>query len=224
MRKTRSARGAGESPSQRASPSDHRKAVPSSAANRKMDVRTFLMIGPPGSGKGTQANLLAERIGAQVYSSGSRFREIAASGSYFGNKAKAVMTSGDLMPEWVSIYLFEDVLVTLEPADKIVFDGSGRKEAEARAFHEVAAWLGRSYVVINLEASDSVLRERLLKRRRIDGRADDETIAIDLRLECFKRDTRKSIEYFRSKGVLLRVNGEQPVDAVHRDIVIALDF
>ena len=73
-------------------------------------------MGRPGSGKGTQAALLAQKAGGQVYSSGSRLREMAKSGSYFGNRTKAVMERGDLMPIWVSQYLFEEALIKLEPA------------------------------------------------------------------------------------------------------------
>src|SRR4051812_16894017 len=90
------------------------------------EVRTFLMMGRPGSGKGTQAKLLADKVGGQVYSSGNRLREMAKSGSYFGNKTKEVMERGDLMPVWVSQYLFEEALIKLEPADTIIFEGSCR--------------------------------------------------------------------------------------------------
>src|SRR5665213_2788590 len=109
------------------------------------------MMGRPGSGKGTQAAALAERLGGSVYSSGSRLREMAASGSFFGNKAKAVMNAGDLMPVWVSQYLFEEALLKLEPANTIVFEGSCRIVEEAKRFHEAAVWLERPYVAVHIE-------------------------------------------------------------------------
>ena len=77
-----------------------------------------MMMGAPGSGKGTQAKLLADTIGAKVYSSGSRLREMAASGTYFGKRAQAVMSAGDLMPVWVSQYLFEEALLKLSKMSK----------------------------------------------------------------------------------------------------------
>jgi adenylate kinase len=186
------------------------------------DVRTFLMMGRPGAGKGTQAKLLAEKIGAQVCSSGDRLRQMAQSGTFFGNKAKAVMAAGDLMPEWVSIYLFEDALIKLEPADKIVFEGSGRKPLEAREFHQAAVWLERPYKAIYIKASEEVLRARLLNRA--EGRADDVASALNLRFERFAEDTEKSIEYFRSEGTLVEINGEQPIEAVHADILKILNI
>lgn len=179
-------------------------------------------MGRPGAGKGTQARLLAEKIGARVYSSGDRLREMAKSGTFFGNKAKAVMAAGDLMPEWVSIYLFEDALVGLEPQDAIVFEGSGRKELEAREFHKAAVWLERPYRAVYIKATEEALRARLLNRN--EGRADDDAKALDLRFERFAEDTEKSLEYFKNEGVLVEVNGEQSIEAVHADILKALNL
>ena len=120
-------------------------------------------MGRPGSGKGTQAALLAAKVGGSVYSSGARLRQMAASESYFGRRAQAVMSAGDLMPVWVSQYLFEEALIKLEPVDTIIFEGSGRIVEEAMRFHEAAVWLERPYVAVYIDAPEDVLRERLLK-------------------------------------------------------------
>jgi adenylate kinase len=187
-----------------------------------METKTFLMMGAPGSGKGTQAKLLAEKIGGRVYSSGNRLREIAATGSYFGKRAQAVMSAGDLMPVWVSEYLFEEALVSLEPTEAIVFEGSGRILEEAMRFHEAAQWLGRPYVALYLDASEASLRQRLSKRQGIEGRADDAQSALDERFENFRELTLKSIEYFKKEGTLVVINGEQTVEAVHEEILKVL--
>lgn len=179
-------------------------------------------MGAPGSGKGTQAKLLAEKIGGRVYSSGGRLREMAASGSYFGKRTQAVMSAGDLMPVWVSQYLFEEALIALEPADAIVFEGSGRILEEAMRFHEAAQWLGRPYISVYLEATEEHLKQRLLKRQGIEGRADDVDSALNERFEKFRTLTLASIDYFKKEGTLVVVNGEQTVEAVHADIVKSL--
>lgn len=186
------------------------------------DVRTFLMMGRPGSGKGTQAKLLAEKVGGKVYSSGERCREISANGTYFGNRTKEVVDKGDLMPEWFSVYLFEEVLITLEPKDAIVFEGAGRKPLEVKTFDEVAAWLGRPYVAVYLNADEDTLRARLLKRHEMQGRADDARAAIENRFARFNQDTLRSLEFFRAKGILHEINAEQSIEAVHADIIKAL--
>src|SRR6185312_3735876 len=158
-----------------------------------MDVQTFLMMGRPGSGKGTQAKLLADKVGATVYSSGARLREMAKTGTYFGNRTKEVMERGDLMPIWVSQYLFEEALIKLEPQDKIVFEGSARIVDEAMRFHEACVWLDRPYVAIYLDAPEEKLKERLLKRAGIEGRADDNAAALQERFDKFIELTQKSI-------------------------------
>ncbi|MDO8548123.1 MAG: nucleoside monophosphate kinase [bacterium] len=186
------------------------------------DTKTFLMMGAPGSGKGTQATLLAQKIGGRVYSSGARLRGMVATGSYFGKRAQEVMTKGDLMPVWVSQYLFEEALVGLEPTDAIVFEGSCRILEEAKRFHEVAQWLERQYTAIYLEASEESLKERLLKRQGIEGRADDADATLAERFEKFYTLTLASIEYFKKEGTLIVINGEQSIEAVHMDILKAL--
>lgn len=188
------------------------------------DIRTFLMMGRPGAGKGTQAKLLAEKIGGQVIDSGARCREFAAQDTFFGRKTKQVIESGDLMPEWFSIYLFEDVLIRLEPAQAVVFEGAGRKVLEAQEFDKAATWLERPYRVVHLSASEAVLKERLLKRAAVEGRADDAAQAINVRFERFREYTLPALEFFRSRGVLVEINADQPIEAVHSDALKALQL
>lgn len=185
-------------------------------------VHTFLMMGRPGSGKGTQAKLLADKVGGVVYSSGARLREMAASGSYFGNKTKVVMERGDLMPVWVSQFLFEEALLKLEPSDPIVFEGSCRILEEAKRFHEAAVWLERPYVAVFIDAPEDKLKERIAKRATIEGRADDAQSAVQERFDNFTNLTMRSIEYFESERTLVRINGDQEIEKVQADILKAL--
>ena len=166
--------------------------------------------------------MLADRVGGFVYSSGARLREMAKSDSYFGNKTKEVMERGDLMPIWVSQYLFEEALIKLEPADTIVFEGSCRILEEAMRFHEAAVWLERPYIAVYIDAPEEVLRARLLKRAGLEGRADDNAAALQERFDKFTELTTKSIEYFKKEGTLVTVNGDQSVETVHAEICKAL--
>jgi adenylate kinase len=191
-------------------------------ANKK--IKTFLMMGRPGSGKGTQAKMLSDMVGGTVYSSGSRLREMAKSGSYFGNKTKVVMERGDLMPVWVSQYLFEEALIKLEPEDTIVFEGSCRILEEAMRFHEAVVWLERPYIAVYINAPEDVLRGRLLKRAGLEGRGDDNAAALQERFDKFTELTSKSIEYFTKEGTLVTINGDQSVEQVHQDILKALNL
>lgn len=188
------------------------------------DIRTFLMMGRPGAGKGTQAKLLAEKVGGQVVDSGARCREYAMQDTFFGRKTKAVIESGDLMPEWFSIYLFEDVLIKLEPAQAVVFEGAGRKPLEAQELDRAAAWLERPYKVVYLNAPEDVLRARLLERAGTSGRADDAAAVINTRFQRFAEDTLQSLDFFKSQNALVEVNADQPIETVHAAVLKALNL
>ncbi|HUD02423.1 MAG TPA: nucleoside monophosphate kinase [Candidatus Paceibacterota bacterium] len=188
-----------------------------------MDTRTFLMMGRPGSGKGTQAKLLADKIGGVVYSSGNRLRPMSQTDTPFGHKAKQVMESGDLMPEWASEFLFEEALIGLRAEDGIVFEGACRRELEAVKFHEVSTWLERPYITIYLDASETVLMDRLLKRYTLQNRPDDaNSEVIKNRFDKFTKNTLPAVNHFKKEGTLLAVNGDQSVEAVHADVLKAL--
>jgi len=180
------------------------------------------MMGRPGSGKGTQAKLLAEKISGQMYSSGSDFRALAASDAYLGKRIKAAMEAGELLPHWLASYLYEKTLFGLNEEDVIVFEGACRTEPEAVLFHEIAEWLPRTYMAIDLVVSDEETRKRLAIRH--EARADDGEAVINHRIEQYKEKTKPAIEYFRSQGRLIEINGEQSVEAVHADILKALQL
>lgn len=180
------------------------------------------MMGRPGSGKGTQGKLLADAIGAKLYSSGGRFRELATHESYLGKKVKSIIERGDLLPNWLASFLYEETLFSLEPKDKIVFEGACRKLTEAERFEEVAAWLERPYVAIYVNVPEDALRERLLERAKVEGRADDTAAIIDHRFAEYNKDTAPAIEHFRSVGRLVEVNGDRSIEDVHQDIMRTL--
>lgn len=188
------------------------------------DIKTFLMMGLPGSGKGTQGKLLAKKIGADVYSSGSRLREMGKGPGFVGQKVKATIERGDLLPAWFSTHLFVDAMLGLAPAEAIVFEGACRRLEEARAFDETALWLERPYRAIFLNISDAEVAKRLSIRQGAEGRADDASDKIEHRLKEFEEKTIPVVDFFRSQGTVVEINGEQPVEAVHADILKALSL
>lgn len=182
------------------------------------------MMGRPGSGKGTQAKLLAAKLGAEIYSSGNRLREMAKGEGFANQKIKRVMESGELLPAWLSEHLFVEALLGLDPADAIVFEGACRTLLEAEAFNETASWLERPYRAVFLAISDAEVEKRLTLRKDTEGRADDASDAIGTRIAEYAAKTAPAVEFFRQRGALLEINGEQSIEQVHADVLKALNL
>jgi adenylate kinase len=180
------------------------------------------MMGRPGSGKGTQGKLLAQKLGCEIYSSGNRLREMARGHGFVAEKIKKVMDRGELLPNWFSSHLFVEVLLGLAPEDTIVFEGACRRLHEAKAFDETAAWLERPYKAVFLDIPDEEVDRRIAERKLVQGRADDESDTVDRRLTEYEEHTAHAIEFFRQKGVLVEVSGLDTIDNVHKKVLEAL--
>jgi len=187
-----------------------------------MDINTYLMVGRPGSGKGTQGKLLADFLDAQLFSTGDTFRAWAKDGSYTGTRLRAAMEAGELLPNWLASFTFERVVFGLEPADKIVFEGACRTGPEAELFNDIANWLPRPYKAVYLRISEEEAWKRLLERAHSSGRADDVDTVIKKRFEEYKAKNEAVIEHFRKVGTLVEIDGEHSVEEVQQSIRKAL--
>lgn len=181
-------------------------------------IKTFVLTGFPGSGKGKQAGLLSEKTGFSIYSTGNEYRKMALGSGFVANKIAEVANSGGLQPAWLSIFLFQKSLLGLSPDNGIIFEGVGRKEPEARLFAEVCEWLGRDFRVLHIEVSEAVVAERLRKRQEIEGRKDDDPLVFQNRIKNFYEHTVPAIEYFRSINKVIDIDGEPLPDVVAREI------
>jgi len=180
----------------------------------------FFFVGRIASGKETQSRLLAEKLGYDIFSTGMRFRELAASGTELGNRIKSVYEKGLLMPAWVANFMFQNYVFNL-PQDKgAVFEGSGRDVEQAKVIEEVCAWLERPYAILNLEISEGEVMKRSLLRAR--DKTDTEEV-VKMRLAEYKRLTEPAIEYFRSIGKCIEINGELTPDGVHGEVMAAVE-
>jgi len=187
-----------------------------------MDYNTFVMLGKPGAGKGKQSALLAEATGYSVFSTGGRFREIRDSGTFMGQKIDKVLKTGDLMPSWFAVYLFQEAVLNREPNEGVIYEGAGRMRPEAEIFHEVMTWLERPYRAVHINLPDDVALNRLLKRASVEGRKDDKEEVIRHRLDIYRQEVIPSVEFFREKGTLIEVNGDQTPEAVHAELIATL--
>ena len=184
--------------------------------------KTLVMVGKPGSGKGTQAKLVADKTGWKVFSTGDKFRELKKADTPLGRKIKETIDGGKLMPYWFASFLFEEAVVYLPSEEGIVYEGAGRLPSEAALFHDVMSWLERPYRAVYLDVPAEVVMERLKKRKLIEGRADDEEEKIKVRLAVHEKEVEPAMDVFREKGTLLHINGDQAIEKVHEEILAKL--
>lgn len=188
-------------------------------------TRTIVFMGRPGSGKETQANLLSEKTGFPVFSTGEKFRELRERTDVLGTHVRNAYDTAKLLPVWFAEYLFEDALFNLGPDDGIIFEGTGRARAEAELFHEVTDWLGRPYIVLNLELGEEEARRRQVERARVQNRPDSNTEAkITTRFDEYNAHTAKALDFFREKGVVVDVPAEGSIESIHEDILSKLSI
>jgi adenylate kinase len=185
----------------------------------------LLMLGPPGSGKGTHGVRLAEEYGIVHISSGDVLRKAIADDTPLGRKLAGYVARGDLVPDDV---LFELLIPIMEQAvtetGGFIADGFPRtlKQAE-RAYREIG--IDRNLkldAVVSLDVPDDVLVRRMLDRAQQQGRSDDTVEVIQHRLAVYCAETYPLIDYFRQRGVLVPVDGNQPPDEVYAHIKDAL--
>ncbi len=186
-----------------------------------MELNTVLLIGKPGSGKGTQAKFLSEKMGWPVLVSGDMFRALAKEDSFAGKKTKAENDAGLLAPDWWAMYFFQKAILGHPHESGVIFDGFGRKVPEAKVVIDVLTWLERPFTAVHIKVSDEEIRDRLSKRAAVSGRADDS--AIEKRLEEYRTFTDPSIEVFREAGKLAEIDGEGSVEEIHERIMSALN-
>lgn len=180
-----------------------------------MQLQTYIFMGPPGSGKGTQAVRFAEKRNLRLIGSGKTFRKLSEEQSVFGEKLRHDLNAGFLLPYWVATYLFHTSLFSVGD-DGVVFDGFARKPEEAEVVADTFDWLGRPYRVIYLHVPEEVVRARIAKRRQLENRADDREV--EERLHEYLAHTTKAIDYLRGKGVVIDIDGAQDPDVVEAEI------
>ncbi|MEK7505426.1 MAG: nucleoside monophosphate kinase [Patescibacteria group bacterium] len=194
-----------------------------------MSPKTFVFIGRSGCGKGTQVKLLSEVLQTSgtlpIYyiESGATFREFIAKEGYTNKMAREVQEGGWLQPEFLSIWVWTNLLIKeyQDPMRHLIFDGTVRKEHEGPVFDAAMDFYGRKErYVIHIDVSEEWSRARMLERKR----PDDTEEYINRRLAWFKTDVVPVLKYFSGspKYKFIEVNGGQSVEKVHADIISAL--
>ncbi|HJX05967.1 MAG TPA: adenylate kinase [Candidatus Nanoarchaeia archaeon] len=207
--------------------------------------KNFVILGPQGSGKGTQAKLIADKYKLPHISTGDIFRQMRTQNTGLGRKVKELIDAGNLVPDEITNQIIVERLAKPDCKKGFVLDGYPRNLGQAE-------FLDKNYPVtkvILLEISEGETIKRMAARRicssckadyniiyilpkkegicdkcggKLIQRDDDKPEAIRKRLETYNKETTPLISYYDKKGVLLRVNGEQPIEKVFRDVVAGI--
>jgi adenylate kinase len=183
----------------------------------------IVLLGAPGSGKGTQGDRLAAHFGVPHVSSGELLREHVASGSDLGRQVAYFLSRGELVPDDLVLAVVADALSGAFEAGGYVLDGIPRTLAQAERAYALAKPAGLlADAVVYLDVPDDVARERLAGRAET-GRDDDaDPAVIERRLQVFHADTGPLLDFYRGRGILRTVDAVQPVEAVSAAILEVL--
>ncbi|MBS7458531.1 adenylate kinase [Coralloluteibacterium stylophorae] len=182
----------------------------------------LVLLGAPGSGKGTQAARLKDHYEVPHISTGDLLRGEVVAGTALGNEAKAIMARGDLVSDAILLGMLENRFSRADVARGFILDGYPRNLAQAAALDDLLARLGQPVdVAIQLEVPVEMLVERIAGRAQAEGRADDSADAVRHRLRVYEEQTAPVIGHYRDKGTLAIVDGVGGLDEVFSRIISA---
>ena len=187
-------------------------------------MANILLLGPQGAGKGTQGKLIASEHGIPHVATGDMLRAAMAAGTELGREVKPIYDSGGLVPDDLMIALIRERLGEEDAREGFVLDGFPRTMPQAEALEEMLRAIGRVLdVALEFQVPDQVGRERMLKRAAEEGRTDDTPEAIHERLRLYHEETEPLIEYYRTRGNLVGIHAERPVNEVFSEIQRTLE-
>jgi adenylate kinase len=182
----------------------------------------LVLVGPPGSGKGTQGPAIADRLGVPYLSTGDVLRAQVEAGTDLGRQVATLIDRGELVPDDLMVALVAAALADRSTSAGYVLDGFPRTLTQARAIECTSSPLAAPEVVVHLALPDDVLFERLDRRAREEGRADDDRSVIERRLRVYADETEPLLDHYRQRGSLVTVDGDRPPAEVTAAILAAL--
>jgi len=182
-------------------------------------VTTVVLMGPPGAGKGTHAELLAGRLGVPVISTGDIFRAQVAAGTELGRTAQRYLDSGEYVPDEVTNAMVRERLAADDTRPGFLLDGYPRTLDQAAVLDEILATQGRSLDAgVVLRVDPEALVQRLLRRAEIEHRSDDTEDVIRRRLQVYADQTVPLISLYGERGLLHEIDGNGDITEVRERV------
>jgi adenylate kinase len=179
----------------------------------------ILILGAPGSGKGTQGQILAERLGLPKITTGDLLRTAMKNGTPLGIEATKYYDEGKLVPDSVVLGMIKDELDRPAAKNGAILDGFPRTAAQAELVDKTLAQRGqRLNHILLLDVTEDELVRRMRARSQVEGRPDDTPEAIATRLQVYQRDTAPLIAHYAQRGIVHRVPGTGTVERIAEEI------
>ena len=183
----------------------------------------IVLLGAPGSGKGTQAVLLVEQLGLPHISTGDLLRSAVQTGTELGQKAKSVIDRGELVSDDIMLGLITERLSQDDAKGGFILDGYPRNVTQAKALDVILDQQGQTLVeVLHIDVDEESVVERIAGRAAQEGRSDDAEEVVRNRLRIYAELTAPVVDYYAAKGVLSRVLGDGTVEEVFQNIMSVL--
>jgi adenylate kinase len=180
----------------------------------------LILMGPPGAGKGTQAKVLAERLGVPTISTGDIFRANVAGGTELGREAQRYLDAGEYVPDQLTNEMVRERLAADDTRSGFLLDGYPRTLDQVAVLDELLAGQDRHLdAVVELEVEPDELVQRLLRRAKLEHRSDDTEEVIRRRLQAYAEQTLPLIEVYGERGLVIPVDGTGEVDEVSQRIL-----
>lgn len=183
----------------------------------------ILLLGPPGAGKGTQGAILAKRLGLPKFATGDLIREAIAAETPLGRAAKAIYDSGALVGDDLILGIVREELARPAADRGAVLDGVVRTIPQAEGIAALLAEQGkRMDRVLFFDVSDEEILSRLERRRTIEGRTDDDPVAVQRRLQAYRTQTAPVLAWYEARGGVTRIPAVGSVDEIADRVRVAL--
>ena len=188
-------------------------------------MKYYILFGPPGAGKGTQATAMVERYNLRHLSTGELLRKEIAEGTELGLKAKSLIEAGSLVPDEVVEGMIDNAFKTTEGVSGFLLDGFPRTIAQAEALDKMLAASGEEVTsVISIMIPDEMIKERIRHRAAIEGRADDASDeTVNNRIRTYHEKTEPLVDFYRKAGKYVEIDGTGTIEEVRGTIFNAMD-